>query len=238
MLGALYINWARTHKAMGDLPAALAKANRAFSIWSDLKYRFPMGSALLELAHCRVASGELDQADRDYTRSIALIEEDVAATGYNQWSQGELRNAYVGRARTRERLGQRASASKDWERALELADDKERPIARAEILIQAGRVAEAVSVVAELTKLNTWESAHWYNFACMYAIASRKDVAKRALYSARAVELLQKAIDKGWTNFELLKQDPDLEPLRNYQDFQKLVSGLEKRQSAPTGGSR
>jgi hypothetical protein len=99
-------------------------------------------------------------------------------------------------------------------------------------------VAEAVSVVAELTKLNTWESAHWYNFACMYAIASRKDAAKKDVYTAQALELLQKAIDKGWTDLELMKRDPDLDPLRQNHDFQKLVAGLEKRQSAPSSGSR
>ncbi len=44
----------------------------------------------------------------------------------------------------------------------------------------------------------------------------------------RAVDLLRRAVAKGYRNVAHLKQDVDLDPLRKRDDFQKLISDLEK----------
>ena len=55
-------------------------------------------------------------------------------------------------------------------------------------------VAEAVAEVAELTKTAVWSVGQWYDFACVYSVASGKIADKRTEYADRAMELLQKAV--------------------------------------------
>jgi tetratricopeptide (TPR) repeat protein len=240
-LGSLYINWARVHKAMGDRSAAIEKANQALSIWTDLDYKSGAGSALLELAHCAFAAAKFADAERDYTKSIMRIEEHLAGHGHNQWTRPELIEGYAGRARTRDRLGRHADAAKDRERAVALADEEKRPSspeASAVVLARAGMATEAIAIVEKLAKLNFCSSDQWYNFSCVYAIASSKDAVNGDAYAARAVELLRKAIEKGWTDTQQIERDTDLAQLRGREDFRKLVAGLQRRLPVPVRGIR
>ena len=51
----------------------------------------------------------------------------------------------------------------------------------------------------------------------------------KAGYAERAMELLRQAVAKGWRHPRVIKEDPDLEPLRARQDFQKLLAELEEK---------
>ena len=90
-------------------------------------------------------------------------------------------------------------------------------------------MAEAVAEVAELTKSPNWPADQWYNFACVYAIASGKIADKKDEYSQRAVELLQQALNAGYIDTAHLQQDSDLAPLHDRADFKKLVEAMEKK---------
>ena len=70
-----------------------------------------------------------------------------------------------------------------------------------------------------------------YDFACFCAIASDKEVDKKQEYADRAMEMLQKAVKAGFKDAAHMAKDKDLDPLRERDDFKKLVSELEK--SAP-----
>jgi serine/threonine-protein kinase len=80
----------------------------------------------------------------------------------------------------------------------------------------------------------------WYNAACVYSLAVRlvrkneKLPAARRMelaqqYGARAVVLLQEAVARGWALVAPLRTEPDLEPVRDRDDFQKLLQELEKK---------
>ena len=45
--------------------------------------------------------------------------------------------------------------------------------------IQNGQVAEAVAEVDELTRGGGWNATQWYDFACVYAVASGKIADKK-----------------------------------------------------------
>jgi hypothetical protein len=96
-------------------------------------------------------------------------------------------------------------------------------------------VAEAVAEVAELAKSPNWDAGGWYNFACVYAVASRTGgMNPPALqYADRAVELLQKAVKAGYKDTAHMKKDPDLDPLRDREDFKKLLAELEAKSQKP-----
>jgi len=99
---------------------------------------------------------------------------------------------------------------------------------RAESRIRAGKVADAVAEVAELTKLKGWNGAGLYNFACLYAVASAKDKTNQDVYAQRAVALLRQAVEAGYKDVAQMKKDADLDPPRQRDDFQNLLTELEK----------
>jgi tetratricopeptide (TPR) repeat protein len=62
----------------------------------------------------------------------------------------------------------------------------------------------------------------WYNLACVRALLGQKN---------DAVEALAKALELGFDNSELLKTDPDLDPLRSRDDFKVLL--MSARSAVP-----
>ena len=147
-----------------------------------------------------------------------------------------LRNSHWGRAKAHDRLQKFAEAVKDWDRVIALSPPAEQLIfraSRATSRLQAGMVAEAVAEVAELTKTPFWPVGQWYNFACVYSVASGKIADKKREYADRAMELLRVAVKAGWKDAEHMKTDTDLDPLRDRDDFKKLIADFEKRFPPP-----
>ena len=119
-----------------------------------------------------------------------------------------------------------------WDRAIELSEKQEQPgfrASRATSRVNAGQVAEAVAEVAELTKSSGWNAAQWYDFACVYSIASTKIADKKQEHADRAMELLQKAVKAGYKDAAHMAKDTDLDPLRGREDFKKLMVELETK---------
>ena len=129
-------------------------------------------------------------------------------------------------------LKQYTESAEDWNRAIELSPPEERLTARssrAASLVGAGQIAEAIREVDELTKSNVGDANLWYNCACIYALASGKDVALKDEYATRAVQHLAKAIALGWNDAAHIVHDTDLDSLRDRSDFQKLLESLPEQ---------
>jgi hypothetical protein len=75
-------------------------------------------------------------------------------------------------------------------------------------------VAEAVADVEELTKSSSWSADQWYDFACVYAVASGKATDKKQEYANRAMELLRQSVKAGYADAAHMANDIDLDPLR------------------------
>jgi len=60
-----------------------------------------------------------------------------------------------------------------------------------------------------------------YNVACGYALLGKKD---------EAIEWLQKSIKAGWSNFEHMESDPDLDSLRNDPRYKKIIEENKKEE--------
>ena len=81
-----------------------------------------------------------------------------------------------------------------------------------------------------------------YNLACLWAQVSRlvgsgktsfteQERAERRACLDRAVDALSKAVAAGYPKVVRLKKEASLDPLRSREDFQKLLSELEKKES-------
>jgi len=145
-------------------------------------------------------------------------------------AQQYLRNAYYNRALAFDKLKKHAEALKDWDKAVELSSAAEQPEYRAERAtsrLHAGQASQAVADVVELTKASNWSGERWYNFACFYAAASRKVADQKSAYAARSLELLRKAVSAGYKDAGHAATDPELEPLRQRDDFKKLLAEMQ-----------
>jgi Tfp pilus assembly protein PilF len=76
------------------------------------------------------------------------------------------------------------------------------------------RAAVCLEVATEITPDN---AVAWYNLACAQA---QSGATKKALRS------VTRAVDEGFANLEQLREDPDLDPLRDRPEFAKLVASL------------
>lgn len=133
-----------------------------------------------------------------------------------------------------DRLKKFADAVLDWGQAVRLSDQAERPQLRtyfALSMLKAGQEAEAVAEVAELRKLPGWnpDDHSLYNFACGYSVLSAKLSIEQSEYADAAMQLLQQAVNAGWNDYAHIKANRLLDPLRQREDFKKLLADLEAK---------
>jgi len=143
-----------------------------------------------------------------------------------------LGRSYGGRAITLRLLGKFAESANDWDKSIEFGTEIDRPerrAARANMLVKAGRIKEAVAEVADLMKSSKWSADQRYNFACVYALASGSVVLEKQQYADRAMVLLGQCKDSQFMNARHVTQDTDLDPLRDRDDFKKLIAELDAK---------
>jgi tetratricopeptide (TPR) repeat protein len=148
----------------------------------------------------------------------------------NSTAKQFLRNSYWSRARAYDRLRKYAESLQDWDRSIQLSPPDERPdsrAGRANTRMHSGAIAEAVAEVNELTMLENWSAAQWYDFACIYSVAAGTMAGKKQEYANRAMELLRKAVNAGYKDAAHLKSDAALDAVRDREDFKTLVSELK-----------
>ena len=196
------------------------------------------------MCHCNTGNlindgGKLAESLEWYNLAIRILEPIHSKEPRNQTATRYLRDGYLDRARTYDRIQKFAEAVKDWDRVIELSPPVERSglrASRATSRLQAGQVTEAVAEVAELTTPEAtapnspvWNAGQWYDFSCVYSVASGKVVDKKREYADRAMELLHKAVKTGYKDAVHMAKDTDFEPLRGRDDFKKLLAELGAR---------
>ena len=83
---------------------------------------------------------------------------------------------------------------------------------------KTGRIADGLKMDRKLVRLQPENATARYNLACSLALCKRKADALRALLTA---------INLGYTDYDWMSQDPDLESLKNAREFQALLSQLK-----------
>ncbi|HZU37132.1 MAG TPA: tetratricopeptide repeat protein, partial [Gemmataceae bacterium] len=199
-------------------------------------FRIELGGNYCNYGNVLNNSGQPRESLEWYTRAIQMLTP-VYEREHRQSDAGTfLRNSYWNRALAYDRLKQYPEAIKDWDRAIDLSPKSEQPklrTGRAITRIQAGQVTDGVAEVAELMKSSRWSPERWYDFACAYAVASAVSPDKKKQYADRAMELLHQAVKAGWRDAAQLSKDTDLAPLRQRDDFKKLIQELKKTTARP-----
>lgn len=194
-------------------------------------FQIALGASYCNLGIWIGDGGQISESLGWFDKAIAALTPVHRAEPSNAETKHYLRNSHANRAMANGRLARYAESVKDWDRSIELSaptDQGRQRASRATSRVQAGMIAEAVAEVAELTKSPNWKVDQWYDFACVYGIASVKITDKKQDYADRAMELLQKAVESGYNDTAHMKKDTDLDPLRDREDFKKLIAQLEK----------
>ena len=86
---------------------------------------------------------------------------------------------------------------------------------------QRGRYEEGLKIDRRLARLCPGDSLVQYNLACSFSLTAEY---------RKAANALRKALHYGYRDFDFLKTDPDLEPLRQqpiYAKLEKEIAGFE-----------
>ncbi len=236
-LAYLLEHMAKLSEAAAELRSAVAIEEKLVADFpSATPYRSSLAHSLLNLATNLANNRQPEESLPSYEKAIELLQPLVAQEPRLVFQRLLLRNAHWGRAAALDGLARYADAAAEWERTLTVnntsADEPRIRRNRAQSLARAGEHAKAVAEVNQLVTAKDLTASAIYElaFTCAIAAAAVKD--DRTLqdqYAARSVELLRLAVAKGYNDVAHMKQDPDLEPLRQREDFQKLVKELEQK---------
>lgn len=83
---------------------------------------------------------------------------------------------------------------------------------------KTGRIADGLKMDRKLVKLQPDNATARYNLACSLALSKRKSDAVKALLTA---------IQLGYSDYEWMAHDPDLESLKDVNAFKALLTQLK-----------
>jgi serine/threonine protein kinase len=235
-LSLLYQETERLSEAEESLRAALAQ-QQVLARQSPLvtQYKVDLGGTLGNLAALAELNGDLDACLDWAAQSITALEAVRAKERRHSVALQFLGNAYQGRFKVLNRLQRYAESLHDLDKLLELqnrsSERNELRLDRALILARLHRHAEATAEAEDLLEFSQSHGARLYKSAAVYALAAAAQDADRPQaeqYAARAVQLLQQTVTKGFKKVAALTNDADFDALRQRPDFQKLLTDLEE----------
>ncbi|WP_437188213.1 HEAT repeat domain-containing protein [Planctomicrobium sp. SH668] len=192
----------------------IAAVDQAFKAWRS---RFP-GYSFVESGFAYVSAEDEEQALKAFSMAIMI--------------NPELADAYSSRGNVYLRRNEFEKADVDFRKAMKLD-------------IHDGQALTGVAIVAAI--IGDWESAvsmvevnaprfrtdrfYSYNSACVYSRCVERlrqstdspDVKEKiANFEKLAIERLQESITRGFSQFEWMKEDPDLSAIRDLPAFHQL----------------
>jgi serine/threonine-protein kinase len=234
-LGLLYSRTGRPLEAEKAYQRALALLEKLADAHPTVpEYAVNLGGNLCNLGHLKLDQARPEAALPCYQRAITTLEAVLARVPRDPTARQFLCNSHGGRAEALARLQRHGEAVQDWDRAIALDDGSGRNglrLRRALMQVQQGDHTRATTEVEEVLQDGNPSAGLLYGAACVYALAAGKvqDAPLVERYAVRAVALLRAAVVKGYRNVAHLKQDTDLDALRQRPDFQAVLADLEKQ---------
>lgn len=144
-----------------------------------------------------------DQAIEDYSMSIAL--------------EPSYAYAYLGRGDMYNRQGKTELAMADYEKVVALDTIPNNSSCAMYAYLQLGRRGEAIDFMEEVIKQDSIDSGTYYNGACFYSRIGDKQ---------KAISMLRKSLELGYTHFAHIEHDDDLDPVRDSEEFKELITSF------------
>jgi serine/threonine protein kinase/tetratricopeptide (TPR) repeat protein len=218
----------KPEEAEPEYRAALAirrKLVADFPTTSD--YALQLGGVLCNLGRLVGNQGRVVDALALFDEAIATLTAVVAHQPRHPLAREFLFNGHWGRAEGLDFLKRHDKAAQDWARALPLAPADRHTVVRTRLMDSRARAGQWAAALKDADELAGGDPRDLlYDCACVYALAhaSTRDDAQ----ALRAVELLRRAVAKGYRDVTHMKEDADLDSIRHRADFKKLLAELQK----------
>jgi serine/threonine protein kinase/tetratricopeptide (TPR) repeat protein len=157
----------------------------------------------------------------------------------------KLAKAVQLRAFAHARLGHKAEAARDLARYGKSGVDGSTKLYLS--VVVAAELGEGIEQACEKleSELNTEprDAGLHYDAACAYALASRARAqeaeAQRRALADRAIALLRKAVENGYSDYANMQEDPDLDPIRDRPEVGEILKAgrLDRTYSAVWDGA-
>jgi tetratricopeptide (TPR) repeat protein len=211
--------------AVGDKLIAAAPTMLAYAI-----SRAICDAAAADLLRDR---GGPEDALATYDRAVAALKAILDKESRLVEARDALRDAHAGRARALDRLGRHADAVQDWEHAVKLDDGSQHAVLKlGRAISQAQASGSHEQALAEAETLAKGGDAP--TLEGLARLCARASEVAGERYAVLAVKLLRQAVSAGYRDTLYLNEGADLAPLRQRDDFKKLLAELEKAK-APSG---
>jgi tetratricopeptide (TPR) repeat protein len=248
-LARSHVNLGNRLKEMGRPALALESFQLAQATFDPIARDNPtLADVQRELAACLIGIGEVlvntdpNRAMESYRRSLAIWErltnvkpafhQDQSALGVTLNDMAEI-EMVVRRWREALQLLERAD---DCQRAALAASPRNSEFQKrlrvhllnlTKVHQALNQPAQAIELARELLSLAGTHPTDLYNVACAMAssIPITRGEERRSL-AAEAVQTLQRAVAAGWNDAGKTSRDPDMAPLRDREDFRRLLAEL------------
>ena len=247
-LAGAYNAMARTTLRQGKLDDSVTYAQKARDLLSQILETRPQDSDLRgntalfsnQLANVCLMGGKTQRAIEAYSSALPLLENLLQRDPQNAlWRRSVIETSY-GLGAAYDRLGQ-PEAAEHFTKALELRrqlveEDVNNVDERTGLVLALGRCGEfrQAAEIADTLLAENAQNAHvLYNLATGYAVCAAAvarveddstetaDLLKK--YTAAAVNALRAAVEQGYEVAIDLRLDPDLDGIRDRDEFRKLL---------------
>ena len=189
-----------------------------------LKYYFWRGVS-------KYSKGEYKEAIMDFSSAINIDSQSEHAyywRGISEYRKGEYKkaiedfssaiaiapqfeNAYYNRGKIKSIIYGEHLASKDMKKYLELSEQNYyHPFA----YYYMGKIDKAFEIINSRIANEPDKEFHYYHRACLYSINGNKE---------KALKNLELAVDKGYDDFNQIKEDPDLDNIKLTEEFVTIL---------------
>lgn len=225
------------HSDRGDIAAAGQSLRRAIETRESLaviRPDFQKNTIRLAINYGNFGKflhvqGSIQEAHGYYNQAISILQPILKRNPDLPECRNTLRNVHTRRAFAAEQLGDVPAAMDDWQVAASLETSPTRcTLLHARLALAQSRPLETISLIQPLTQLGTLNSEDLFDLGRVLARVSVQldDAALRAELESQAIELLQRAMARGYQ--VLFPQDPclnsDLGHLAQRPEIQRLFT--------------
>ena len=242
------------HKVKKRFELTLPLYERALKLRQRLHDEYPgvteyttlLAGSYLNLGNVNRILKKDDVAIDNYTKGIALCDENLARDPFDMRARMFNRNMHEGMAESKILAGDFGEALKHWDISIEnyVEELKARnpafsvrlPLRRAYVIAKLGDVVTAISLtesmMADVSDNHLAEASYCAASVFVAAFEQEKDELKKEEHAQKAVELIKASIEnrKDLQNPRLTtwKDEPEFDPLREREDFKQLVNAKYK----------
>ena len=221
------IELAGLYQTTGQLDRAMEIEGRSLALIEQLDRRFPETADFqthLYLAYDRMSrlsnsQGETKAALEKSEQARVILERLVAQFPGNPAFRIDLSRSYSFIGRLLQHEGAYGDAFRSFQRAVDTLESCSRLDAENHYQL-AVNLSHCISLIGASAETSPPEDE---------SKLSPGDRVRRQVYGKRAVISLSQAIAGGLANLEVYQADPELDPLRDRPDFQKLLDELARR---------